>query len=125
MLSFQTDTEERIVFITAIGVIRAADFQAIMPKLSEALSGWESFRALFDWENLEGWEPAAESDALIARVQFRPRVARVAIIADQKWRSEIARISEIFDCEVRRFELSEGDEARAWLGANSSTRPDD
>ena len=118
MLELQTDTEKRMVLVTAVGAIRPADFQAIMPKLGESVSGWDSFRVLFDWETLEGWDPAAESDAFYARLQFRSKVERVAVIAGPKWSGEISRLSEIFDCEVRWFALSERDEARAWIGAN-------
>ena len=89
-----------------------------MLMLGEAVSGWASFRVLFDWETLEGWEPAAESDAFLARLQFRSKVERAAAIAGPKWSGEITRLSEILDCKVRWFDLSERDEAKAWIGAN-------
>ena len=118
MYEIHTDTEKRLVLVRAIGVVRPTDFQASMPALSEAVSGWHSFRVLLDWEALEGWDPAAESDVLYARLQFRPDVERVAIIADPKWSGEIRRLSDTFGCDVRSFDLSERDEARAWIGAD-------
>ena len=118
MFEFQTDTEKRIVFIAAVGVIRPPDFQATMPELLGSVSGWDSFRVLLDWEALEGWDPAAESDAFNARLQFRHKLQRVAVIADQKWGDEIRRLSDTLDCEMRCFDLSERDQARVWIGAD-------
>lgn len=118
MIEIQTDTEKRLVLITVSGVVRPADFQVSMPKLIEAVNGWDSFRVLLDWETLEGWEPAAESDAFNARLRFRSKLQRVAVMADPKWGDEIRRLSDTLYCEVRCFNLSERDQARAWVSAD-------
>jgi hypothetical protein len=105
------------------GEITAADYDALLPKLDEAIAAHGKINLLVLVEDFDfsGFE-AAKKDFQFGTHQYH-QVEKAAFVSDKKW---IERLVKIMDPFTRRtdekiFEPEQLDAAWAWVLAEDST----
>lgn len=99
------------------GEITAADYDALLPKLDEAIEAHGKINLLVIVEDFEyeGWD-AAKKDFQFGTHQYR-QVEKAAFVSDRKWIERMVKIMDPFTrrTKEKNFEPEQLDEAWAWV----------
>jgi len=115
MFEIMPETNERVLAIKNSGLVTSADYEATMPELQQRFEALGGLRAYLDWQDLEGWDPAGESDAFMFRNYARGKFERIAIVGPEKWADEARQMAEHMNAKIRLFRPDQQDEAWAWV----------
>ncbi len=115
MFEIMPETNDRVLALKTSGLITSADYEATMPELQKRFEAQGGIRAYLDWQELEGWDPAGESDAFMFRNYARGKFERIAIVGPEKWTDEAREMAEHMNAKIRLFPPDQQDEAWAWV----------
>ena len=74
-------------------------------------------RVLFEMVDFHGWEAAALWDDIKFDLKHFSHIERLAMVGDTKWEKGMSVFCRPFTtAEIRYFERTALDQARAWLG---------
>ena len=109
-------TRDRTITVHATGKLRAEDYEHFVPDVDKLIEENGTIRILFDMEDFHGCEPGAAWDDLKLGFKYRGGVERLAMVGDTTWETWMAKFCQPFNrAEVRYYDPSEADEARAWI----------
>ena len=114
-MTYHSNDETNIVEIVIEGKITADDFERMLPQIKDDLKRHGQIKILEEIRSFEGIDPMALwidiQNAYLAK-----DVTHGAIVADAKWiRTLTEAIGAIVPMEIRAFEQSQINDARAWL----------
>lgn len=102
--------------ITFGGQVTHEDYQAILPKMEQAIAEHGKLRVLCIGQTVEGATPRAMLDDLKWDWKHRKDIEKCAVVVDGKMMEmSVKLVSLIYKGEIKRFESGQVDEARAWL----------
>jgi hypothetical protein len=117
MIRYSTDPGSPVVEISAEGRITDAELKAGIERLTEDLERNGKSRVLEVIQGFSGMEPKALWTDVKLGLPLANKVTRVAVVADQAWIRAATHLGRFFTrAELKVFEPSELDEARAWIG---------
>lgn len=116
-MTYHSSNDNNVVEIVVEGTITADDFEKVLPQMKADLQRHGKIKVLEEIRSFEGIDPMALwidlQNAYLAK-----DVTHGAIVADAKWiRTLTEAIGAIIPMEIRAFEQSQIDEARAWLAS--------
>lgn len=114
-LAYKNNDENNIVEIVVEGKISGNDFKQLMDQAETDFAKHGKLRILEDIRSFKGIDPMALwiDFQNIRRIND---VTHAAIVVDAKWIQTIAEaISGLYPFEIKTFERSQIEEARAWL----------
>jgi hypothetical protein len=94
------------------------DYAHFVPEVDRLIGRHGKIQMLFEMHDFHGWSVGALwEDTKFALRHFRD-IERLAIVGDKKWQAGMAVFCKPFTkAEVRYFEHSQADQAKAWLMA--------
>jgi hypothetical protein len=116
MIEYSKNPHGNIVEIHIEGKITEADLEHVTSRLKEDIQKHGKLRILEKVHNFSGIDPITLwKDARFSFYHVND-FTHAAVVADSQWmRTIAAAIGGILSAEVRAFEASQLDEARAWL----------
>lgn len=105
-----------VLFCKAWGTLTHEDYQALIPKVEQALATMEPLtaRLFFDTMDLEGWEFRAALDDLGFGLRQGKRFDKVAVLTTNRLMALSCRVGGMLTAgEMKAFE--QRDAAMAWL----------
>ena len=116
MISYRSEPNSPVVEISVEGRVTDADLKASIARLREDLERHGKTRVLEVIQHFTGMEPQALWTDLTMGPPLAQKVSRVAVVADQAWIRAATHLGRFFTrAELKAFEPSELDEARAWI----------
>ncbi|MHC4428247.1 MAG: SpoIIAA family protein [Planctomycetota bacterium] len=111
-------TEGNIVVVRASGKLTDADYKLFVPHMETLLERWGRLRMLFEMDDFQGWDASGLWDEVKFHAEHRKDMKKVAVVGEKQWEKWASKLSRIFTgADVRYFDRSEHDEARAWIQA--------
>lgn len=105
--------------IKAIGTLTHADYEQINRIVENALAGINipKINALFDMQELDGWELRAAWDDFRFGLKYGGEFHKIALLGHKKWQEYAAKFGQWFiSGEIKFFEDKE--QALSWLNAS-------
>lgn len=118
MFEILPESTEKSIGFRVSGKVTAADYQALLPKLDDAIAAHGRINLLVLMEDFEGWSglDAAKADFRLGTHQYR-QVQRAAFVGQGKWEKRLVKIMDPFTrhTQERFFEIDQVDEAWRWV----------
>ncbi len=115
-ITVETTTRDNAITVHATGRLRAEDYERFVPDVDSLIEEIGPIRILFDMQDFHGWESGAGWNDLKRSFKHRGGVERLAMVGDTTWETWMAKFCQPFTrAEVRYYDRSEGDDARAWI----------
>ena len=113
MMELDTDAAG-LTTLHVSGVLKHADYEAIVPKLEQLLAQGTK-RMLLDLEGFTTVTPPALLDELKFDIRHRKDFERIAVVGDALDQLGIRLVKPIFSGELKMFARSERAQAQQWL----------
>jgi hypothetical protein len=117
MIEILGESTENCMGFKVTGKLATEDYDALIPKLDEALAAWGKINMFVLVEGLEGWDGlgAAKADFAFGKKQYRS-VERCAFVSDRNWHKWVVKLIDPFTSRTKEafFEPSQIEEAWAW-----------
>jgi len=112
-----TETKNgEILEVKVSGRLTDEDYQRFVPEFERLAKPHGKIRVLFEMSQFHGWDAKAAWDDLKFGVKHYHAIERLAVVGETKWQQLLAEFGKLFTAaEVRYFNLSRLDQARAWL----------
>jgi hypothetical protein len=117
MFEILPESTESSIGFKISGEITSADYDALLPKLDEAIAAYGKINLLvlvedFDFKGLD----AAKKDFQFGTHQYR-QVEKAAFVSDKKWQGRMIKIMDPFTrhTEERVFEADQLEDAWSWI----------
>jgi hypothetical protein len=106
----------KYVDLKVTGKLEAADYDLFIPALEEQIKEHGKINMMVELIDFKGWTAgAAWEDAKFGLKHFND-IDRLVIVGDKAWEKGMAFFCKAFTtAKVRYFDVSERDEAFAWL----------
>jgi hypothetical protein len=118
MFEILPESSETAIGFKVSGKVVAADYEALLPKLDEAISAHGKINLLVLIDEFEGWKglDAAKADFKFGTHEYR-QVERAAFVGDNKWMERMVKIMDPFTrhTEERTFPLDKLEDAWQWI----------
>ena len=95
MIEILLDPKNPTLIVKASGLLRAVDYEELMPELKKLVPEPYHRGLLLDWTELDGWDEEGESHRFMARLEMRGNLERVAVLADEDWNAQVTRLQEV------------------------------
>jgi hypothetical protein len=106
----------RIVTLTFMGKVDAADYELFVPQLEGLLKQEKPVRILVELREFQGWTAGALWEDTKFGARHFNDIDRLAVVGDRRWEQGLtAFIKPFISAEVRYFDSAEMDAARTWL----------
>ena len=106
-----------IVVVTASGRLVAQDYRRFVPVFERLARSRGPLRVLLELRGFRGWEAGALWEELKFDVTHQWAFRRIAVVGERRWQGWGTWLSRpLFRAEMRYFDQSRMEEARAWLG---------
>ena len=110
------ENDVRIVILTFTGKVDKADYELFVPQLEGLLKEEKPVRILVELRNFQGWTMGALwEDTKFGAKHFND-IDRLAVAGDRRWEKGLtAFIKPFTTADVRYFDITETEAAKAWL----------
>ena len=114
MFEIMPRSTESCIALKISGQVTAADYEALIPKLDEAIAAHGKINLLVVVEDfdIEGWE-AAKADFQFGTHQYR-QVEKAAFVGDKKWLEWTVKLMDPFTRRTEEKTFSPEDLEAAW-----------
>lgn len=118
MIAYHTEPGSKVVEIKVTGDVTNVDLKATMDRFRADLEDNGKTWILEVIDHFTGIEPAALWTDITVGIPLAQKITRVALVADQRWIRAVTGVGRRFTrAEIKSFEPSQLDEARAWIAA--------
>ena len=118
MFEVLPESTETCIGFKVSGKLTAEDYDALLPKLDEAISTHGKINLLMVMDDFEGYSSleAAKNDFEFRTHQY-PQVEKAAIVGDIKWQARMVKILDPFTrrTDERFFTLEQLEEGWQWI----------
>lgn len=123
-LNIHHDTANGYLQVTATGTLNEDDYRKFIPEAENLMKEHGSLDLLVILEDFEGWTPRAFWEDLRFDVKHYHDVARLALVGDSQWHQGMTQLFRPFTAaEVRYYDLSELEDAKAWVAESHASSP--
>ena len=116
----ETEQEENILFVTAIGTVTGEDYETILvPVLESMFSADGKVRMLYKLgEDFTGYTAAAMWDDAKVGMKHLTDFEKIAVVSDVDWiRGAVRVFGFAIPCPVKVFSDDESSDAHNWIRA--------
>lgn len=112
----------KILEVSVSGKLTDQDYQLFVPEFGRLAKQHGKIRVLFEMSQFHGWEVKAAWDDLKLGVKHYRDIERLAMVGENSWQQWMAVFCRPFTtAEIRYFDHSALDEARAWIEGDPAT----
>jgi len=98
------------------GKLSRDDYRQLVPGIEEQIWKHGKLRVLVYMQDFHGWTVGALWEGIKFDVKHMNDLQRIAFVGDQRWESAMSTFCKPFtSAEIRYFQPSQIEEARAWL----------
>lgn len=109
----------RIIEVIVGEKLHQEDYSEFVDMIEKAIAKWGKVRLLFEFREFHGWDLAAFWEDLKFDYKHFADFDRMAIVGDAGWEKWMTILCKpITKAKLKYFDLSERDEALAWLSEN-------
>jgi hypothetical protein len=114
----------KILEIRVSGKLTREDYERFVPEVERLINQHGKIRMLFDMHDFHGWTASALwQDTKFAWKHFSD-IERLGVVGEKAWQHGMAIFCKPFTrAEIRYFDRSEADQARAWLDEGNAPNP--
>jgi hypothetical protein len=106
----------KILEVGVSGKLTHADYQFFAPEFERLYQLHGKLRVLFEMADFHGWEASALWDDIKFDMKHFFHIERIAMVGDKEWEKGMSVFCEPFTtAEIRYYDRSEIEAARAWL----------
>jgi len=110
------ENDGKVLVIHVSGKLTAEDYERFIPEVERLVEKRGKLRMLFEMHDFHGWKAAALWEDTKFAVKHYHDIERLAVVGEKKWQKGMTTFCRPFTkAEIRYFEHSRADEARAWL----------
>jgi hypothetical protein len=92
------------------------DYEALVSKLRDELKAHTTTRALFEIEDVDGWEPEEKWEDLTFDIRHVQDLDKVAVIGDDPWEPIVDKVELLFPASlIQAYEDADREEGLSWL----------
>jgi len=109
----------KVLEVKLSGKLTAQDYERFVPELYRLIKQYGKVRLLAQMHDFHGWELGALWQDIKFDWKHFADIERLALVGDRKWEAGMATFCKPFtSSQVRYFDESQLDEARAWVQAD-------
>jgi hypothetical protein len=109
--------------VVVSGKLDNDDYKRFGPEAERLIREHGKIHVLFDMHDFHGWKLNALWEDIKFDVKHFGDIERLAMVGDKKWEKWMSNFCRPFTtAQIRYFEHDQIDQARTWLGAESSSR---
>jgi len=113
MLEILQESSGNIIGFKAIGTIKPADYDELVPKFEELIKQEGTVRVLMDMSAFKSEAPSAWRDDFHFGKEFHKKIEKIAIVGDRRWEKWMAKFCAPFYAREARF-FHTDDTIAAW-----------
>ncbi|MFZ5829184.1 MAG: STAS/SEC14 domain-containing protein [Planctomycetota bacterium] len=115
-VELEQEQDGRILVIRATGKLTKEDYERFVPEFNGLVGRHGKIRIVFEMQDFHGWTAGALwEDTKVDFKHFRD-IEKLAMVGDKAWEKGMSVFCKPFTtAEIRYFDLSQVDEARAWI----------
>jgi hypothetical protein len=115
-ITLNQNEASNVLEVVVSGKLTHEDYETFVPRVEQMVKEHGKIRVLFDMVDFHGWEATALWDDTKFTFKHFSDISRIAMVGDKKWEKAMSAFCGPFtSAEVRYFDWSELNEARAWL----------
>jgi hypothetical protein len=123
MIDYREDADTGVVELTVEGTISRTEFDDVAAKLEARIRDHGKVRLLENVKRFDGIAPALFWDDMRFALRHLNDFSRCAVVGDKAWLEWLTKaVRPFISCEIRHYEPSRIEEARAWLTSASETQ---
>ncbi|HNO75037.1 MAG TPA: STAS/SEC14 domain-containing protein [Nitrosomonas mobilis] len=108
--------EGKFIHLTIAGKLEKEDYDIFAPEIDQQIKQYGKINLLVELIDFHGWTAGAAWEDTKLGVRHFNDIERLAIVGDKTWEKGMAYFSKAFTlAKVRYFDISERDEAEAWI----------
>ena len=109
--------------VVVSGKLDNDDYARFGPEAERLIREHGKIRVLFDMYDFHGWKWGALWEDIKFDAKHFGDIERLAMVGDKKWEKWMSNFCRPFtSAQIRYYEHDQIDQARTWLGAESSSR---
>ena len=117
-IELNDSNDGRVLEVHARGTLSGDDYRTLLPAFEQRLKHHDKVNVLFEMVDFHGWDAKGFWSDLKFDLKHFTDVGRFAMVGDKAWEKNLTDLSRPFTmAEVRYFDRSHLDEARAWVAA--------
>jgi hypothetical protein len=115
-LSLNPHDDTNLLEVVVNGKLLHEDYERFVPMVEQMVKAHGKIRVLLDMIDFHGWEAAAIWDDAMFALHHFCDITHIAMVGDKTWEKAMSAFCKPFTkAEIRYFDWSELNEARAWL----------
>jgi len=120
MDGLETISVGRVLEVRVTGKLTKEAYQKFVPAVDAQITQYGKLRILFIMQDFHGWTAGAMWEDLKFDLKHWKDIERLAIVGDKKWEKGMAAFCKPFTkAEIGHFEMSQLEEAREWVAAET------
>ena len=125
MIEILDDGSSDVFAMRVSGKLLHRDYQQFVPVLEKLIEKKGSVRCLIEMIDFQGMELRTFWDEIKFDVRRARRIKRCAVVGDRAWEAWMTKLSKLIflNADVRYFNVSERDQARAWIKEDDESDP--
>ena len=110
------EEDENLIATKISEKITAADYEKILPIITEKIQQYGKFRWYFELEDFEGWELKGLYKELNFDIRHSQDLEKIAMVGEVKWTEWLSDMMKPFtSAEMKFFEAAEREIALEWI----------
>ncbi len=116
MFKYLKEHSADLIAVMVTGKLDKADYDSLIPEAEEKISRFGKVSVYWEMVDFDGWQPFGLWQEIKFDIKHLNDINRAAIVGGKKWEQMVANLAKPFtSAEVRFFELSQREEAMAWV----------
>jgi hypothetical protein len=116
----ETVSAGRVLEVRVTGKLTKEAYQKFVPAVDAQIKEYGKLRILFVMKDFHGWTAGAMWEDLKFDLKHWKDIERLAVVGDKKWEKGMAAFCKPFTkATIRYFDVSQVDEAREWVAAET------
>lgn len=116
MFKYLKEHSGDLVAVMLTGKLEKADYDSLIPEIEEKISRFGKLNMFWEMVEFEGWDVSGLWQDVKFDIKHVNDFNRVALVGGKKWEALISNLIKPFTtAEIRYFDLSEREEAMAWV----------
>lgn len=108
--------EGKLISLTISGKLEKEDYDIFVPEIDRQIEWYGKVNMVLELADFHGWTAGAAWEDAKFGVRHFNDIERLAIVGDKTWEKGMTYFCKVFTlAKVRYFDLSECDEAEAWV----------
>lgn len=116
MFKYLKEHSGDLVAVMLTGKLEKADYDSLIPEIEEKMNRFGKLNMFWEMVEFEGWDVSGFWQDIKFDIKHVNDFNRVALVGGKKWEAWISNLIKPFTtAEIRYFDLSEREEAMAWV----------